>query len=66
MSILPEDCPDCDNPGNGECARCHGTGYEPGVINQIASSLAGEDGEDCSECGGSGDCPSCDGDGVAT
>ena len=47
-------CRDCDQHGNGLCARCYGTGTN---CNLGASSAA------CEVCKGSGKCQSCKGRG---
>jgi DnaJ-class molecular chaperone len=55
-------CPDCDDCnwagtiGNGKCKVCHGTG-EDTFFGVDATRY------DCEECGGSGVCPTCDGEG---
>lgn len=46
------ECPDCVN---GVCSRCDGTGEE------ITLGGLGHN-EPCEKCGGSGDCPRCDGE----
>ena len=55
-------CPDCDDCnwaatiGNGKCKVCHGTGKD---------SLFGIDATTyiCEACGGTGVCPTCNGEG---
>lgn len=63
-------CPDCDSPavfggGNGVCGHCHGTGTEPDPMPFIAGlatfGLAHIELDECSNCGGSKQCPTCDG-----
>lgn len=63
-------CPDCDGPaifnqGNGKCSSCNGTG-DGGWFGAIARAvdITGSTGNSCSNCGGSGVCPTCDGSGV--
>ncbi len=56
-------CLDCDSPGDGSCAACHGIGMLPG---ETAAGSAGDLGDGvvmCSACGGSGECQKCDGTG---
>lgn len=53
-------CPDCDDreitlnlyleKGDGKCSVCHGEGYIVGVIVI-----------ECTNCEGSGQCPTCEG-----
>jgi hypothetical protein len=53
-----ESCTDCFSPGNilkagdGKCAKCAGLGHPPGITI-----------EECDDCGGSGECSTCDGSG---
>ncbi len=56
-------CLDCDSPGDGNCAVCHGIGR---VLAAGAPAALGSLGDEisCSTCGGSGDCQKCDGSGV--
>lgn len=60
-------CPDCDDRyilggGNGKCSKCHGTGKNPSMMDDIAESL-GNKPTKCWKCDGSGDCPTCKGTG---
>jgi hypothetical protein len=55
-------CIDCDSPGDGNCAACHGIGRvlaasAPGTFGGLGDELS------CASCGGSGDCQKCDGSG---
>lgn len=65
-------CPDCDairigstllspsegGEGNGVCSECHGTK----VQTQFTFGLT--DADPCRNCNGSGECPTCRGEGV--
>jgi len=52
--------PDCDHPGDGNCAVCHGKGKVladelPGTVVVFGYEAS------CSACGGSGECQICGG-----
>jgi hypothetical protein len=47
-------CSDCDRPGNGRCATCHGSGTNLRLNSPDPL---------CRRCKGTGVCPSCDGSG---
>lgn len=63
-------CPDCDSvkirlfedEGDGVCSVCHGSGGG-GMLDDIGDAMFGSKTE-CYNCGGSGECPTCDGTGV--
>lgn len=62
-------CPDCDcesvldpNVGNGECPECHGTGGELDILEDLTDALSDLP-RGCKECGGSGKCQTCGGNG---
>jgi len=65
-----EKCPDCDGDsmldptgrGNGKCSECHGSGGELDPLDGLAEALSNSP-QTCKECGGSGDCQTCGGDG---
>jgi DnaJ-class molecular chaperone len=57
-----ETCQSCDYPGDGNCAKCHGTGVVQDVLEAFADALGGVD-QNCERCGGSGKCQSCEGKG---
>jgi len=52
-------CHNCDSPGDGYCASCHGRGKPTGDELRAASG----DESSCSMCGGSGECQTCGGTG---
>ena len=62
-------CPDCDVvndwiASNGKCKKCQGTGYKgfgDGVMFEIFSP---PENQFCENCGGSGICPTCHGEGI--
>jgi len=51
----PSRCEDCDNPGNGRCAKCYGTGK---------NLKLNSDREKCDYCRGTAICAYCQGTGV--
>lgn len=62
-------CVECDYvsdndllPSDGRCNECHGTGCEQDVIDALAESFSGQS-QDCKRCGGTGECPACEGRG---
>jgi DnaJ-class molecular chaperone len=57
MTVLT--CPDCDSSGEGNCRSCHGKG------KTLSDKSFGTFGAElpCSQCKGSGDCPTCGGTG---
>ncbi len=60
-SMTTHICIDCDSPGDGNCAMCHGSGRLSGESYSAAGDFGGE--YSCSSCGGSGHCPKCGGSG---
>lgn len=56
-------CPDCFDPGNdfktgdGKCSNCAGNGVEPLSFDPVDGV------NDCTNCHGSGECPTCNGTG---
>lgn len=62
-------CPDCDSikvlsipeEGDGKCRVCHGSGKT--VMDEFVEGFLGGESE-CSNCNGSGICPTCEGTGV--
>jgi len=62
-------CPDCDSvkilsipdEGDGKCRVCHGSGKT--VMDEFVEGFLGGESE-CSNCNGSGICPTCGGTGV--
>ena len=64
-------CPDCEsikilaNEGDGVCSVCHGGGIG-GLVDEYADGISpfGHGHIKCYNCGGSGECPTCDGTGV--
>lgn len=75
-SNMLEKCPDCDGNrdfdrtrGNGKCADCHGSGnfrtFMDDVSDTVADTIGGQKSNPtCTNCRGSGECPTCDGQGV--
>ena len=63
-------CNDCNSistmifvdQGDGKCSKCCGSGLGD-ALDQFSGNLVGEKSE-CLKCGGSGDCPTCNGTGV--
>jgi DnaJ-class molecular chaperone len=55
-------CLDCDSPGDGHCAVCHGKGRIPEDTVAGAFGVLGHD-LSCPSCDGSGHCQKCDGSG---
>lgn len=55
-------CIDCDSPGDGNCAACHGSG-KIGTEKFIDTAGGAGGGVTCSSCGGNGLCPKCEGSG---
>lgn len=56
-------CPDCDSTrdifgliGDGKCSHCHGDGK--GLMSGLNEAVMGES-LDCTYCGGSGKCQTC-------
>ena len=63
-------CDDCDGPaifsggGSGKCSACHGTGASTVVESLVNTFNPFSSGEPvCEKCHGSGDCPTCRGEG---
>ena len=54
-------CLDCDSPGDGNCAVCHGIGKLPGA--NMAGTFERGNEVACAFCSGTGDCQKCDGSG---
>jgi hypothetical protein len=52
-------CHNCDSPGDGYCAACHGRGKPAGDEMRAAFG----DDSSCSMCSGSGECQTCGGTG---
>jgi len=52
-------CHNCDSPGDGYCAACHGRGKPAG--DELRAAFG--DDSSCSMCGGSGECQTCGGTG---
>lgn len=64
-----ENCEDCDYvsnndllTSNGKCSECHGAGCEQDIVEALAESFSGQS-QDCKKCGGTGECPTCEGKG---
>jgi len=68
--MFEDRCPDCNDEsllsfgskGDGKCNKCGGTGIE-NIFGAAIQTMLGE--ETCSRCGGSGTCPTCNGEGVS-
>jgi DnaJ-class molecular chaperone len=57
--MAAQTCPDCDHAGDGNCRRCHGEGK---TLSDKSSGTFGAELR-CSQCKGSGHCPTCGGAG---
>jgi hypothetical protein len=57
--MTTQTCHNCDSPGDGYCAACHGRGKSGGDEMHAAFG----DDSSCSMCGGSGECQTCGGSG---
>lgn len=47
-------CPHCDTPGDGKCAKCYGSGTDLHLNSDKPA---------CESCQGTGKCPACQGTG---
>ena len=57
--MATQTCPDCDQPGDGNCVVCHGKGKIVTDESSAANAFGYE--SSCSACGGSGQCQTCGG-----
>lgn len=68
--MFKERCPDCNgeallsfgSKGDGKCNECEGTGIGS-IIGSAMDFVTGWEEGKCSRCGGSGACPTCNGEG---